>query len=103
MLRIKKNDTVMVTSGKSKGKTGKVLTVFLEESKALVEGVNTVKKHMRQTRENQQGGIVQMERPLSLSNIMPFCKNCSRPVRIGFSIAKDGAKTRFCKRCKQTI
>ena len=103
MLRIKKNDIVMVTSGKDKGKTGKVLHVFYQESRVLVEGINKAKKHMRRTQENQQGGIVEVERPLSLSNVMYYCKNCNRPVRLGFSIAKDAAKVRVCKRCKQTL
>lgn len=103
MLRIKKNDTVMVTSGKDKGKTGKVLRVFKNEGKALVEGINLAKKHIRRTQENQQGGVVEIPRPVSLSNIMPFCKNCNRPVRVGFSIAKDKSKARICKKCKQII
>lgn len=103
MLRIKKNDTVMVTSGKDKGKTGKVMQINREASLALIEGVNLAKKHVRRTKENQQGGIVQVERPISLSNIMLLCKNCNRPVKIGYQIAKDNTKTRFCRKCKQPI
>lgn len=103
MLRIKKNDMVTVTSGKDKGKTAKVIRVYGERQRALVEGVNLVKKHIRRTREDQKGGVVQVERPVSLSNIMPFCKNCNRPVRIGYSLSKDKSKIRFCKRCKQPI
>ena len=103
MLRIKKNDIVMVTSGKDKGKTGKVLQIGREASRALVEGVNLVKKHIRRSKENQQGGIIQTERPVSLSNIMLLCKNCNRPVRIGYQAAKDNTKIRFCRKCKQTI
>lgn len=103
MLRIKKNDIVMVTSGKDKGKTGKVLQVGRESSRALVEGVNLAKKHIRRTKENQQGGVIQTERPVSLSNIMLLCKNCNRPVKIGYLIAKDNTKARFCRKCKQTI
>lgn len=103
MLRIKKNDIVMVTSGKDKGKTGKVLHVYTQKSRVLVEGINRVKKHMRRTQENQQGGIVEVERPISFSNVMYYCKNCNRPIRVGFSVAKDMVKARICKRCKQTL
>lgn len=103
MLRIKKNDIVMVTSGKDKGKTGKVLHVYTQKSRVLVEGINRVKKHMRRTQENQQGGVVEVERPISFSNVMYYCKNCNRPIRVGFSVAKDKAKARICKRCKQTL
>lgn len=103
MLRIKKNDIVMVTSGKDKGKTGKVLFIARDVTRAAVEGINLVKKHMRKTQENQQGGVLQVERPVSLSNIMPFCKSCNRPVRVGFSISKDKTKLRICKRCKQPL
>lgn len=103
MFRIKKNDTVMVTSGKDKSKTGRVININVESSRVLVEGVNLVKKHMRANRENQQGGIVTMERPISLSNVMPLCKSCNRPARVGFSMSKDKTKSRFCRRCKQPI
>lgn len=103
MNRIKKNDIVKVTSGKDKGKTGKVLAVFKEENRVLVEGVNMLKKHMRATRDNQQGGIVQIERPFSISNVMPYCKACEKPVRVGFSVSADKTKVRICKRCNQTI
>lgn len=103
MLKIKKNDIVMVTSGKDRGKTGKVLRIFKGQSRTVIEGINLIKKHIRKTQENQQGGIVAMERPISLSNIMFFCKNCNRPVRVGFAVSKEAIKSRFCKRCKQVI
>ena len=103
MLRIKKNDIVMVTSGKDKGKTGKVLFIDACGLRAAVEGINLAKKHVRRSQENQQGGIIQIERPVSLSNIMPFCKSCNRAVRVGFSVAKDKQKLRICKRCKQPL
>lgn len=93
----------MVTSGKDKGKSGKVLGVDRDNSRVLVEGVNLVKKHVRRTQENQQGGVVQMERPVSISNVMLFCKNCNRPVKTAITLSKDGLKSRFCKKCKQAI
>lgn len=100
MLRIKKNDIVMVTSGKDKGKTGKVLFIDVCGGRSVVEGINLAKKHVRKSQQNQQGGIVQIEKPVSLSNIMPFCKSCNRPVRVGVNVAKDNQKIRICKRCK---
>jgi large subunit ribosomal protein L24 len=103
MLRIKKGDIVSVIKGKDKGKKGKVIQVFPDKKRALVEGINMVKKHKRQTSQNQQGGIVSIETPISLSNIMLFCKQCDRAVRVGFNILKDGSKARFCKACKGTI
>lgn len=103
MLRIKKNDVVMVTSGKDRGKTGKVLLIYKSQSRALVEGVNLVKKHIRRTQQDQKGGIVSMERPLSLSNIMPFCKSCNRPARVSFNVASDKSKIRLCRKCKTPI
>jgi large subunit ribosomal protein L24 len=103
MLRIKKSDTVSVIKGKDKGKKGKVIELFPERKRALVEGINMVKKHKRQTRQDQQGGIVSIETPISLSNILLFCKQCGRGVRVGFSILKDGSKIRSCKACKGAI
>lgn len=103
MFRIKKNDIVMITSGKDKGKSGRVLQLDRDASCALVEGINLVKKHVRRIKDSQQGGIMQVERPLPLSNIMPFCKNCNRPVKVGYRIAQDKTKSRFCRRCSQSI
>jgi len=103
MLKIKKNDTVKVISGRDKGKTGKVLKVYIKEGRALVEGINLVKKHMRRTREEQRGGIVSLESPINISNLMLICRHCHKPSRVGFTLFKDGTKMRICKRCKETI
>lgn len=103
MNKIKKNDIVYVLSGKDKGKTGKVFMVNARAGKAFVEGINYVKKHMRKTKQEQQGGIVQKESPIRLSNIAPLCKTCNKPARMGISTLADGTKSRFCKRCKEVI
>jgi large subunit ribosomal protein L24 len=103
MFRIRKEDTVGVIAGRDKGKRGKVIAVFPSADKALVEGVNFVKKHMRKTQQNQQGGIVQKEVPIHLSNLMLICKQCNKPVRVGFSLLKDGSKSRTCKSCGELI
>lgn len=103
MLAIRKDDSVAVIAGKDKGKKGKVISVFPNSNKALVEGVNFVKKHMRKTQQDQQGGIIQKETPMHISNLMLICKRCNKPVRFGFSALKDGSKIRVCKICKELI
>ncbi|MDD5005547.1 MAG: 50S ribosomal protein L24 [Candidatus Omnitrophica bacterium] len=103
MFKIKKNDTVAVITGKDRGKKGRVIAVFTDANRALVEGVNFAKKHMRKTQQNQQGGIAQKEMPIHLSNLMLVCKRCNKPVRVGFSVLKDGSKTRACKSCGELI
>jgi large subunit ribosomal protein L24 len=103
MFKIRKGDTVQVIKGKDRGKKGKVITVFTEGKRALVEAINLVKKHKRKTRDDQQGGIVPIEMPISISNLMILCKHCNQPARVGFSVLKDGKKERFCKSCKEAI
>ena len=103
MLKVRKGDIVQVIKGKDTGKKGKVLNIVTESKRALVEGINLVKKHKRQTRQDQQGGIVSIEAPISVSNLMLVCKSCQRPVRVGFSILKDNTKVRICKSCKEAI
>lgn len=103
MLAIKKDDNVGVIAGKDKGKKGKVVAVFPRSNKALVEGVNFVKKHMRKTQQDQKGGVIQKEMAMQISNLMLICKRCNKPVRFGFSSQKDGSKIRVCKVCKELI
>lgn len=103
MYKIKKGDTVQVTTGKDKGKKGKVISLMAGNTRALVEAINLVKKARRQTQQNQQGGIVSIEAPISISNLMLICKSCNKPTRIGFRIAKDGRKERICKRCQGVL
>ena len=103
MNKIKKNDIVYVLTGRDKGKTGKVFRVMPSEDRALVEGVNYVKKHARKTKADQQGGIVQKESPIHLSNISILCKTCNKPARAAFNVLADGTKSRYCKRCKEVI
>jgi len=103
MSKIKKNDTVVVTAGRDKGKTGKVLKLWLDRHVAIVEGVNFVKKHTRRTRDDQKGGIVQKESSIHTSNLAVFCKGCNRPTKVGTDVLNDGTKTRFCKRCKEVF
>jgi large subunit ribosomal protein L24 len=103
MAKIRKDDTVILLAGKDKGKTGKVLTVFPKKGRVLVQGVNFVKKHARRTREDQQGGIIQKESSIAVSNLMVVCQKCGKPTRIGFTVLSDGTKTRICRKCKELI
>ena len=99
MIKIKKNHTVEVVAGKDKGKKGKVLRVFPEAQKAVVENINIIKKARRKTQEDQKGGIVEIETSLNLSNLMLVCKQCSKRIRTKISVLKDGTKIRECKKC----
>ncbi|MDO8643523.1 MAG: 50S ribosomal protein L24 [bacterium] len=100
---IHKNDTVMVISGKEKGKTGKVLAVFPSNNRATVEKLNIVKRHQKPNQKLKQGGIVEKEASVHISNLMVYCSKCRKPVRIGAKVDKDGKKTRNCKKCGEKV
>ena len=102
-MHIKKNDIVFVNAGKDKGKKAKVLKVFPSVQRALVEGINYVKKHTRRTKEDQQGGIIQRENPIHISNLSLICSRCNKPVRVGFNKMPDGTRARVCKKCGEVI
>jgi len=102
LARIKKNDTVMVISGKERGKVGKVLRVLPQENRAIVERLNLVRRHMKPRSPQSPGGIVEKEAPLHLSNIMPMCEKCNAPVRVGVRLLDDG-KFRSCRRCGELL
>ena len=103
MLHIKKNDTVKILVGKDKGKTGKILKVFPDKGRAIVQGANFIKKNQRRTRQEEQPGIIQREASLNMSNLAVVCKGCSRATRIGSNILKDGSKVRYCKKCNEIL
>ncbi len=98
MLRIKKNDNVIVIAGKDKGKTGRVMRVFPKDSRAIVENINLVKKAKRRTQQDQKGGIIDIESPIHLSNLMLIDKQVNSAVRFKVSVEKDGSKTRVSKK-----
>ena len=100
---VRRGDTVAVIAGKERGKRGKVLRVFLGEGRVLVEKVNMVKKHQRPTQKVRQGGIIEREGALALSNVLLVCTRCDRPVRTGIKILADGRKARVCKRCGESV
>ncbi len=102
-LHLKKDDQVMVIAGKEKGKSGKVLKVLLKKESALIEKINFVKKHSRPNDKNRQGGILEKEAPLPVSNLMIICAKCNAPVRVGRKILEDGKKLRCCKKCGELM
>ncbi len=103
MLRIRRDDKVMVIAGKDKGKTGKVLRIFPHKSRVLVEKINMVKKSQRKTQQNQEGGIVDLEAPIHISNVMLIDKKTHKPTRFGISILKDGSKERISKKSGEAV
>jgi len=95
--KIKKNDTVEIISGKAKGSKGRVIRIDKDKGRVYIEGQNLVKKAMRQKKQNQKGGIVEVEAPIDISNVMILCKKCGKS-RIGYKIEND-KKMRICKKC----
>lgn len=101
---IRKNDTVIVISGKDKGKTGKVLKVIPEKRKIIIEKINFIKEFIRRDQsKNVQGGIMEKEGPLHVSNVMLYCSECAQGVRVKNMKLADGSRVRVCKKCDVTI
>lgn len=101
MFKIKKKDRVRIIYGKDKGKEGEVLKVLPGENKLFIAGVNIALRHLK-PREGRKGGIVEIERPLSVSKVVIVCKSCQKPVKVGFK-AENGKKFRFCKSCQGVL
>lgn len=101
--RLRKNDNVQVISGEYKGKSGKILKVFPEKNRAIVEGINVVKRHTKPNAKNQQGGIVEKEAAIQISNLMLVCPKTGKPTRLGTKVLEDGKRVRFSKKAKESI
>jgi large subunit ribosomal protein L24 len=105
-MKIHKNDNVIVIAGNARGKSGKVLKVFSDNGRVIVEGVNIIKRHSRPSQKNPHGGIVQKEAPITRDNVMLVCPKCSKPTRIGRKAVTDSTsgKTRMmriCRKCEE--
>ncbi len=100
---LKKNDKVKIITGKDKGKIGKVLRVLRKDGRVLVESINVVKKHTKPSAQNRQGGIVENEAPLHISNVMLMCNKCVSPGRVKMKRLDDGKKVRLCAKCGEVI
>lgn len=101
-MKIKKGDSVLITAGKDKGRTGKILKALPKELKILVEGINLKKKHVRPKKEGEKGQVVDIPAALDVSNVKIICPKCGKATRIGYKIEGENKK-RFCKKCKQDI
>ncbi len=106
--KIKKGDTVLVVRGKkaNKGQKGKVIKVIPQKNRVVIEGVNIVKKHLKEIPNVREGGIVEIEAPVHISNVMLVCPNCGKPTRVGFRVVEEKnvlRKYRYCKKCNENI
>ena len=102
-MKIRKNDTVLVITGKDKGKKGKVRFAYPKDKRVIVEGINFIKKHSRARGRVRQAGIIDLEAPIHVSNVMLLCDKCNHPVRIGSRFLEDGRKVRTCRSCHEVI
>jgi len=101
-MKIRKGDNVSVITGKDLGKSGVIERVFPQENKIVVKGVAIAKKHVKPSKRNPQGGIIEINQKINASNVAPICPNCGKISRIGYEV-KNGVKIRVCKKCKQSI
>lgn len=101
-MHVKKGDKVMVISGKDKGKTGNIIAAFPKQSRVLVEGVNIVKKHAKPSQLNPQGGIINQEAPIHVSNVMPIDPKSGKPTRVGYT-EENGKKVRVAKKSGEVL
>ena len=101
-MKLKKNDNVIMLGGKDKGKKGKIIHVFSDTNKIVVEGLNLIKKHTRARKQGQKGQVVAKERAVDASAVALVCKSCDKPTRLGYKIDGDN-KVRICKKCKSEV
>ncbi len=101
-VNIKKDDNVMVVAGKDRGRTGRVVHVLPREGRVMVEGVARAKRHSRPTKANQQGGIIEKELFIAISNVQIVCKSCGQPTRVGHREEESG-KVRVCRKCEAEL
>jgi large subunit ribosomal protein L24 len=102
-MKIRKNDTVVVIAGKDKGKKGKVRRALPDKDRVIVEGLNMIKRHSRARRAARQAGIIELEAPIHVSNVMLLCDKCGKPTRVSFRFLTDGKKVRICNSCQEVI
>jgi len=101
---VRKNDNVLVTTGKDRGKRGRVLKVLPEKNRLVVEGVNFIKRHTKPNPQRQiKGGVVEREAPLHASNVQLVCPECGAQTRVGHKVLDDGRKVRICRKCEGVV
>jgi len=102
-MKIRKNDTVIIITGKDRGKKGKVRLALPDKDRVIVEGLNMIKRHSRAGRAARQAGIIELEAPIHVSNVMLLCDKCGKPTRVSFRFLTDGKKVRICNSCQEVI
>ena len=102
-MKIRKNDNVLVIAGKDKGKKGKVRFAYPKDNRVIVEGVNFRKKASKARGAMKQAGIIDLEAPLHISDVMLLCNKCNKPTRVGFESLQDGRRVRVCRACREVI
>jgi large subunit ribosomal protein L24 len=102
-MQIKKNDTVLVTTGKEKGKRGRVLEVYPSRKRLLVEKLNMIKRHTRPNQQLKQGGIVERESPIAVSNVRLICSKCDKPTAVKRKASDGGKRSRVCTNCNEIL
>jgi large subunit ribosomal protein L24 len=102
-MKIRKDDNVVITTGKDSGKRGKVRRAWPDEDRVIVEGANMIKRHSRARRAARQAGIIELEAAIHVSNVMLVCSKCGKPTRVGFQFLADGKRIRVCKSCQEVI
>jgi large subunit ribosomal protein L24 len=103
MMHVKKNDTVVVLTGKDKEKTGTVIAVLPKQGKIMVSGIAIRTKHVKAKKQGEVSAIKKQESYISLSNVMPICRSCKKPCRVSVAFLEDGKKARMCSNCKETL
>jgi len=101
--KVRRNDTVEVTTGKDRGKRGEIRRVLPAEQRVVVAGLNLVKRHRRQRNPQEPSAIIEIEAPLHVSNVKVVCRSCNEATRVGFKFLDDGRKVRTCKNCNEAI
>ncbi|MFC2044453.1 50S ribosomal protein L24 [Chloroflexota bacterium] len=102
-MKVRKGDTVLIITGKDRGKKGKVRYAYPKNERVLVEGINFIKRHSRAVGQARQAGIIEREAPIHVSKVMLLCNKCSHPTRIGFRFLGGEAKVRVCRVCKEVM
>ncbi len=102
-MHVHREDTVLILTGKDRGKKGRVIRLFTKTEKALVEKINMVKRHTRPTQQMPQGGILEKEAPVAISNLQVVCGKCQKPTRVAHKVLTNGQKVRACKKCGEIL
>jgi len=102
-MKLKVGDTVKITGGKDKGRQGKIDRVLPTDTKVVIKGINIYKRHVKPQGKDKPGGIVEVERPLSVANVAIICSKCNQVTRVGYKVTKGGGKVRICKKCQADL